>query len=513
MPVLHDFSSANQSSAARNTMLCQAPWDLASSGDLKRKRSWREAGRAVCFKDEAASSAVNTSFSCTTFNILAPIYKRVNGEECRESQSREVWLDRNRRILDMLLKGKSSAICLQEFWTGNEELVELYEKTLGAAGYDMRKLARPNGRGDGLFTAVKRDVLRVMDYQELQFHDCGDRVAQFLRLQSNIPMYRDCLHVAGQQEVLLVNTHLIFPHNSNFCLVRLRQVYKILKYLEQYKDDHNLSHAPVLLCGDWNGSKRGQVYKFLRLQGFVSSYDVAHQYSDCEADAHRWVSHRNHRGNICGVDFIWLLNPSKSTRSLRENWKSAVFGIIKSKLLREHGKQGRDAFCFFQQNECDECLTYEDFHATLRRLELTKEDLEGLSRDEIEELIKSADFDGNGVIDYDEFQESLAFDNAFDCNNGSSLGSWSKRIFQTEIRKSSWEFAQPEEPDHHPCLVESSPELDVRHASFHPPEVEQGTWPDNYSLSDHAPLTAMFAPVYAQSRLLQQLPANFGFYD
>ena len=38
-------------------------------------------------------------------------------------------------------------------------------------------------------------------------------------------------------------------------------------------------------CSDWNGSKRGHVYKFLRSQGFVSSYDDAHKYSD--ADAHK----------------------------------------------------------------------------------------------------------------------------------------------------------------------------------------------------------------------------------
>lgn len=35
---------------------------------------------------------------------------------------------------------------------------------------------------------------------------------------------------------------------------------------------------------DWNGSKRGHVYKFLRSQGFVSSYDTAHHYTDADAD-------------------------------------------------------------------------------------------------------------------------------------------------------------------------------------------------------------------------------------
>ena len=36
---------------------------------------------------------------------------------------------------------------------------------------------------------------------------------------------------------------------------------------------------------DWNGSKRGHIYKFLRSQGFESSYDIAHQYTD--ADEHK----------------------------------------------------------------------------------------------------------------------------------------------------------------------------------------------------------------------------------
>lgn len=33
-------------------------------------------------------------------------------------------------------------------------------------------------------------------------------------------------------------------------------------------------------CSDWNGSKRGHVYKFLRSQGFESTYDTAHEYTD-----------------------------------------------------------------------------------------------------------------------------------------------------------------------------------------------------------------------------------------
>jgi hypothetical protein len=38
----------------------------------------------------------------------------------------------------------------QEFWVGNEELVNLYEKRFGDAGYVHFKLGRTNNRGDGI---------------------------------------------------------------------------------------------------------------------------------------------------------------------------------------------------------------------------------------------------------------------------------------------------------------------------------------------------------------------------
>ena len=118
----------------------------------------------------------------------------------------------------------------------------------------------------------------------------------------------------------------------------------------------------LVLFSDWNGSKRGHVYKFLRSQGFVSSYDTAHQYTDADSRkvnifnpfphvklhvdyfsnlgcalfyyylsvcVNQWVSHRNHRGNICGVDFIWLLNPNGYRKLLKTSWSEAIFGMFK----------------------------------------------------------------------------------------------------------------------------------------------------------------------------------------
>ncbi|CAH2040623.1 unnamed protein product [Thlaspi arvense] len=100
-----------------------------------------------------SSDSIGT-VSCTTFNILAPIYKRLNGKNC-ESEFREIWLGRNISILDGISHfGTSSSYFGLGIWVHNEELVKLYDKRLGDTGYVTYKLARTNNRGDGTLTST-----------------------------------------------------------------------------------------------------------------------------------------------------------------------------------------------------------------------------------------------------------------------------------------------------------------------------------------------------------------------
>lgn len=141
-------------------------------------------------------------------------------------------------------------------------------------------------RCTGLLTAVHKDYLRVLDYRELLFNDFGDRVAQLLHVQLNVPLWQ---HQKANfaREILIVNTHLLFPHDSSLCIVRLRQVldlslrplnwmvlihslvlgshikslsklrvsnffkqvYKILQYVESYQRENQLNPIPIMLCG------------------------------------------------------------------------------------------------------------------------------------------------------------------------------------------------------------------------------------------------------------------------
>lgn len=432
-------------------------------------------GRAARIGSYAIASSISDpdSISCTTFNILAPIYKRITHEEptIRESHFKELWLDRNQRILDCLLYERSSIICLQEFWVGNEELVDLYDKRLGDAGYIVFKLGRTNNRGDGLLTAVHEDYFRVISHQELHFNDFGDRVAQLLHVELILPS-SPCRNINARKEILIVNTHLLFPHDSSLCLERLRQVYKILQYVESYQKEKMLSPLPIMLCGDWNGSKRGHVYKFLRSQGFVSSYDTAHQYTD--ADAHKWVSHHNHRGNICGVDFIWLLNPNKYRKLLKTSWSQAIFGMFKYQLRRASLTE-KNAFVFLKADRDEDYITYSDFYEALRQLNLIGH-CYGLSIQEMNDLWVQTDIDGNGVVDYKEFKQRIW------------NPTWSE---QREVGcNESWDDNEND--------TEESIGFSIQNASLFPKEAEKGLWPEDYSLSDHAKLAVVFSPITMQ---------------
>lgn len=397
--------------------------------------------------------------SCTTFNILAPSYKRLNGKD-RESEYREVWLRRNESILDRLLNLKSSVICLQEFWVANEELVQMYENRLKEAGYRTYKLGRTNNRGDGLLTAVHRDHFNVLNHEELLFNDFGDRVAQLLHVELLVPSYRT------RKEALVANTHLIFPHDSTYCFRRLQQVYKILQYIKSYCDQQCLPPVPIILCGDWNGSKKGHVYKFLRSQGFVSSYDVSRHYTDNNEDSHKWISHRNHRGNSCAVDFIWLLNPNKHQKPLKESFTEAVIGNMMN-LLDKASTESANTLDVFKPDGNN--INYSQFFQSLKELGLCSHPTEGLSDEDIEDIWENLNTDADGVINLLQCAEEENEENRVQTNE--SLNE---------------------------CTYPNTIGFDIKKAAFFPPEVEIGMWLENYTLSDHALLTVEFSPVTMQ---------------
>ena len=384
----------------------------------------------------------------TTFNVLAPCYKRVqqpDGTTAMEASDRATALDRQTRVLDLVAELDSTCVCLQEFWHADAATAELYATALRRAGYTFHVTPRTGGRPDGLLTAVRDDAFEVVETRDILFNDCGDRVATLVHLRPRVAAFRAPADASASfGDVLLVNTHLLFPHNSNSTLIRLRESFKILEYLHEYQEYHRGALAsrtsaptrrlPVVMCGDFNGTSRGAVARFLSSQGFVSAYDASLGASAAvdapiEPEAQTppkaatarlakknengggWISHLNHHGECVGVDHVWVLNPSRQragadTDAPAPSWKTAIYAMIQAKMLERGLGSNAQAFAFFDVDD-DRGITKEEFFVAVSMLELTGEGTPGLVESEISVLYEDCDKDGDGRVDFGEFIKRL----------------------------------------------------------------------------------------------------------
>ncbi|CAM9970436.1 unnamed protein product [Discosporangium mesarthrocarpum] len=265
------------------------------------------------------------SFTITTFNVLAPIFKRVGKR--RESEFPKQYVERHSNILEHLQGLNSDVICLQELWVSNPEMMGMYERTL--ENYSMHALARTEARGDGVGCFVREGV-DVVDRQDVRLKGLGGRVALILRLRLRSPGGVGDIGGVGMQEVVVANTHLLFPHERTFSILRMREVKKLLAFMECYTQEHDLSHLPLVLCGDFNGGVRGRVYQYLKEKGFRCAYEEA---MESGGECYSWISHKNHLGEELGVDYVWFMNPEARLGPLELGWENIVYQSTKSRLL------------------------------------------------------------------------------------------------------------------------------------------------------------------------------------
>eukprot|EP00667_Euglena_gracilis_P004668 EG_transcript_4692 len=407
-------------------------------------------------------------FSLTTLNVHAPIHKRIEGGT-RESTMEGLFIPRNSRILDLLLSEPPTVICLQEFWICNDKLASMYQGAFGPAGYNMYLTPRTNCRGDGLLTMVAKGRFDVLDHQRIELNDCADRVGHLLHLKG-------VGSAPGQQEALVVNTHLMFPHNTHSRLIRLRQCAKLLSYLQSYALQHGLAGVPIVIAGDWNGEPEGAVARFMRSQGFVSAYD------ELNADKGRWVSHLNHHAEAVGVDYVWLLNPSDQCGSLTSNWQQLVCGCITAELLSRGIATTAGAYGYFDARNRG-FITPADFLEGLKALKLIGDEGIGLLENEIEELAVYVDGNQDGVIDREEFAWLL------DMTGAEEL----MAVCEGDIVEFLLKYAACHARC--PMHVETfNADLQLLDASF-PDSFSRGVWPEGYreEISDHAPLSVKFS--------------------
>jgi mRNA deadenylase 3'-5' endonuclease subunit Ccr4 len=68
------------------------------------------------------------TLTVSTFNIWCPLFRRMHDEDAsREAAHRELYMERNRKIIQLIDTLDSDVVCLQEFWVDNMDFVDLYK--------------------------------------------------------------------------------------------------------------------------------------------------------------------------------------------------------------------------------------------------------------------------------------------------------------------------------------------------------------------------------------------------
>ena len=149
----------------------------------------------------------------------------------------------------------------QEIWTANQNVRGLWENALRQMNnhhYEVFTTERTNGRGDGLMAAISADEFEILASKDCIFNDCGDRVAQAFWLRKRCPKDHsdlDGIRLEDSKfgEFVCMNTHLLFPHNANSSLIRLRESFKMLEFLQSWKAEVDFGNIPIIIAGDFNG--------------------------------------------------------------------------------------------------------------------------------------------------------------------------------------------------------------------------------------------------------------------
>mmetsp|Transcript_12581 Transcript_12581/g.16360 ORF Transcript_12581/g.16360 Transcript_12581/m.16360 type:complete len:436 (+) Transcript_12581:127-1434(+) len=252
--------------------------------------------------------------SISTFNVLAPCYKRIGGKALggslkprpREAQFPELWKDRASKLANFLVTSleDSDIICLQEYWF-EPGFQKIFQRALSRR-YHFFGACRTGNKSDGLLMLLDKRRYKVAESRACALSEVGQRIALMLHIQK----------VEGQDPgFLLANTHLSFPHSVFERQQQYTQVNTLARMLEEYSLEANLpKNTPKIIVGDFNVEETDPVFGFLRDKGFRSSRE----------GKPKFVSHFNHRGEAVGCDHILIHAPSRGAQTKRKKSKSSL---------------------------------------------------------------------------------------------------------------------------------------------------------------------------------------------
>lgn len=196
----------------------------------------------------------------------------------------------------------SDIICLQEFWL-DPSYDAIFRSALGE-DYDFHTVKRTGGKADGVAVLLRRGKFDVRSKLGLSLSAVGDRVALIMHLRSLSGEEEEDAGGEGEgggqagEDLILVNTHLAFPHSALDRVNQMSQIEVVTRTVEGVIEEAGLPPmTPRVVVGDLNVEETDPVCRHLGKNGFRSAFTSLHR-------ERRVITHRNHRGEevrACGA--------------------------------------------------------------------------------------------------------------------------------------------------------------------------------------------------------------------
>lgn len=138
------------------------------------------------------------SLTLLSWNLLATPYVRPDRESELDG------LARAKRQIEYVATHSADIIGLQEFWHASEQLVRLWEEYARTAGYILHLCPRVDGKRDGNALLIRAALCTATPrFEAFHYNDWGSRVVQSATVD-----------LVGGQSIVVLQTHLTFPHSS-----------------------------------------------------------------------------------------------------------------------------------------------------------------------------------------------------------------------------------------------------------------------------------------------------------
>lgn len=221
--------------------------------------------------NENASAESSHQFNIVSFNLLAPVYKRLTsrnftGRRDRESANNELWQERLEQTIEFFkqeIYQDTAIIALQEYWL-DARYRDTFEAQFKEYGYEYRIMQRAGTKVDAVALVIKADVFEILGVENVDLCAMGDRVALLAWLR----------HKSSGQDLLVATTHLSFPHHVFDRLNQVAQMKHLTSVIDWYAQSHHIHNAPVLIVGDFNVEGQSPVCDHLRSAGYYSCFEV-----------------------------------------------------------------------------------------------------------------------------------------------------------------------------------------------------------------------------------------------